>query len=238
MYRGILVNEDHRKFQHIFWRESPHKPLQELELNTVTYGFSSSPFLAQRTIRQLVQDEGKPYPLDSHAIMQETYVDDITSGAADISSAVVLRDELISLLDKAGFSLRKWASSHSEVLTGLPSDHIQSVIEFSDDQSGTLKVLGLEWKHESDVFTYIVSPPTLETQPTKRCMIHWDGSHSPFSLPNVLFNVHGSQAPTGTPRFLQKMLPTGTNFLLKFCRYVELKFHASITWYLLLCVQS
>ncbi|KAI5726130.1 hypothetical protein M8J77_024237 [Diaphorina citri] len=171
MYRGILVNDQHRKYQHIFWRDSPNSPLQELELNTVTYGFSCSPFLAQRTMRQLVEDEGKSYPLASHAILHETYVDDVTTGASNIDSALLLRNQLISLLDKAQFSLRKWASSHPEILSDLPSDHVQAAIGFGSEEDGALKVLGLEWKPDRDVFTYSISPPIIDTQHTKRSIL-------------------------------------------------------------------
>uniref|UniRef100_A0A8D8SQJ6 Integrase catalytic domain-containing protein n=2 Tax=Cacopsylla melanoneura TaxID=428564 RepID=A0A8D8SQJ6_9HEMI len=171
MFRGISLNSDHRKYQHIFWRDSPNAPLQELELNTVTYGFSSSPYLAQRTMRQLVEDEGKSFPLASHAVLHETYVDDITSGAADVKTALVLRDELIALLGKAQLSLRKWASSHPEILSDLPTDHVQSAIGFGGEDGGALKVLGLEWRPNQDVFTYTITPPVIDSQHTKRSIL-------------------------------------------------------------------
>ncbi|KAI5724749.1 hypothetical protein M8J77_006700 [Diaphorina citri] len=106
-------------------------------------------------MRQLVEDEGKSYPLASHAILHETYVDDVTTGASDIDSALLLRNQLISLLDKAQFSLRKWASSHPEILSDLPSDHVQAAIGFGSEEDGALKVLGLEWKPDRDVLYFI-----------------------------------------------------------------------------------
>lgn len=56
MCRQILVRPEDRCHQHILWRSSPSEYMSELELTTVTYGLTSSPFLAQRVIQQLVAD--------------------------------------------------------------------------------------------------------------------------------------------------------------------------------------
>ena len=52
MFRQILVDKRHRKWQQILWRDSPNKPLQVYELKTVTYGMACSPFNAIRALRQ------------------------------------------------------------------------------------------------------------------------------------------------------------------------------------------
>ncbi|XP_014259164.1 uncharacterized protein LOC106672332 [Cimex lectularius] len=88
MYRQIEVRPEDRNFQHIFWRPSVESELREYELKTVTYGLAPSAFLAIRVLHQLVQDEGQPYPHASRAILQETYVDDIISGADDLEAAL------------------------------------------------------------------------------------------------------------------------------------------------------
>ncbi len=51
MFRQILIDKRHRKWQRILWRESPNKPLQVYELKTVTYGMACSPFNAIRALR-------------------------------------------------------------------------------------------------------------------------------------------------------------------------------------------
>ncbi|XP_043949779.1 uncharacterized protein LOC122818751 [Drosophila biarmipes] len=42
MYRQVLVDPSFRKYQYIFWRNSPDAELQTFQLNTVTYGTVSS----------------------------------------------------------------------------------------------------------------------------------------------------------------------------------------------------
>lgn len=54
MYRQILVNPDQRHLQKILWRKSPGEALKEYSLNTITYGTASAPYLAIRTLFQMI----------------------------------------------------------------------------------------------------------------------------------------------------------------------------------------
>lgn len=68
MYRQILIAPEHRRFQLIRWRFSPDTAIQSYQLNTVTYGISSSPYLAIRCLLQLPEEGKKEYPLVCDAI--------------------------------------------------------------------------------------------------------------------------------------------------------------------------
>lgn len=46
MYRQVMLKQEDRKLQRILWRWDRKKPIQIFELNTITYGMASSPFLA------------------------------------------------------------------------------------------------------------------------------------------------------------------------------------------------
>ncbi|XP_068140060.1 uncharacterized protein [Drosophila tropicalis] len=50
MFRQIWVNNKHRDFQRIVWRERPSDPIKHYQLCTVTYGTSCAPFLAVRLV--------------------------------------------------------------------------------------------------------------------------------------------------------------------------------------------
>ncbi|GFW44345.1 integrase catalytic domain-containing protein [Trichonephila clavipes] len=63
MYRMIWINPDQRKLQRILWRENMDEPIKTFELSTVTYGTTSAPFLATRTLKQLALDEAGNFPL-------------------------------------------------------------------------------------------------------------------------------------------------------------------------------
>lgn len=170
MYRQILIHPDHRKFQHIFWRENPHEPITEFELNTVTYGLRPSAFLSQRVLQQLAHDEGQSYPLASHALLNQTYVDDVVSGASSIEDAQVLQYQLISLLGLGQFELRKWSSNAPRLLAHLPIEHLETPLNFSHHDD-VFKILGLIWDPKRDVFTYNVVP--FDGVHSKRCILSY-----------------------------------------------------------------
>ena len=160
MYRQILVSPEHRANQHIFWRFSPQEPVTEYELNTVTYGLKPSSFLAQRTIHQLVQDEGSAYPLASDVLLNHTFVDDIVAGADCEDQANMLFHQLNELLMKGGFVLRKWSSSSPNLLLNVPSEHKETPRCIDNTNDLAYKVLGMQWNASSDSFTYLIVPFT------------------------------------------------------------------------------
>lgn len=170
MFRQIRVMDEHCSFQLIRWRFSLDQPIQTYKLNTVTYGVSSSPFLAIRTLLQLASDGAETYPLASEALKSSLYVDDLVCGAASISEALNLQRELIELLDTGCFELRKWSSNHPALLENIPPSHCQSEhLTFDGDTDTVVKVLGLQWQSSHDCFSFEVKP----TSPpcTKRAIL-------------------------------------------------------------------
>ncbi|XP_072162003.1 uncharacterized protein [Bemisia tabaci] len=125
MFRQILIRPEDRQFQHILWQPTDDGPVMDYELLTVTYGTGSAPFLANRTLKQLVLDENKDFSEAACRVVDEdTYVDDSLSGADSIPEVIELRDELYQLLSRGHFHPRQWASSHPEALAGLPEADI------------------------------------------------------------------------------------------------------------------
>ncbi|KAL0830470.1 hypothetical protein ABMA28_002635 [Loxostege sticticalis] len=158
MYRQILVSNDHRDYQRIFWRSGPNQVLKEYRLNTVTYGVSSAPFLACRTIKQLAEDEGSKFPLAKQILSTDIYVDDIVTGCEDLTTALEAKSQIVKLFELGHFELRKWASNTPGLLSVLSQEEcLLDSKSFSDEQYPTLKVLGLKWNPVSDSFLFDVS---------------------------------------------------------------------------------
>ncbi|XP_071054607.1 uncharacterized protein [Onthophagus taurus] len=165
MYRQILISPQDRNYQRILWRFSPQEPLQEFILNTVTYGVSSAPFLALRTLLELANLYINEYPLAANILKNNIYVDDIVTGTNSIKEGLTLQKELITLLKKGGFELRKWASNCNEILRSVSESDIQTPISMDYDEISCVKVLGLQWDPNSDMFHYSYSPrPSLSTK--------------------------------------------------------------------------
>ncbi|XP_046628209.1 uncharacterized protein LOC124309036 [Neodiprion virginianus] len=162
MYRQILVHNDDQDFQRILWREEPELPIEEYQLTTVTYGLASAPYLAIRVLHQLVHDEGKQYLFASHVILENTYVDDILSGAEDVDQGREKINELNQLLKAGGFELQKWTSSHPETLVDISRNHQEIAMHLNLDQSPFFRALGLAWRPDIDAFAF--SPQIHQTR--------------------------------------------------------------------------
>lgn len=107
MYRQIEVTKEHRKFQRILWRWSTEKSIRIFELNTVTYGMSSSSFQAIRTIQELGHQAKKEHPQASEIILRDFYVDDLLTGAKSGQELSNLKQDITTILSNANFELHK-----------------------------------------------------------------------------------------------------------------------------------
>lgn len=156
MFRQILVQEQDQHYQKIVWRESTRAPIQEYQLTTVTYGTKAAPFLAMMTLKQLALDEQENFPEASQIVQNSFYMDDLLCGSNDSETARRLVNELITLLQRGGFNLRKWKSNENSLLpdqTGTPkSSDKHENFEFKEAESS--KTLGLRWNPQKDSFTF------------------------------------------------------------------------------------
>ncbi|XP_072389556.1 uncharacterized protein [Diabrotica undecimpunctata] len=89
MYRQVMINPKERSLQRIFWRSNPNEELEIYELNTVTYGTASAPFLAIRCIMELALNCEGNSPDLSQIIKNDIYVDDLITGANSIQEAKI-----------------------------------------------------------------------------------------------------------------------------------------------------
>ncbi|KAL4083557.1 hypothetical protein QTP88_028873 [Uroleucon formosanum] len=158
MYRQILVKPEHRKFQHVLWRASPHDAVREYELHTVTYGVNCAPFLALRVLQYIASNDCEHFDSVRHALLRQTYVDDICTGADSIAELLQVQSDLIGVLKKSGLELKKWASNTPSVLEAVPMDDRVSVpLPFESVEGYGTRILGLEWHPEGDFFSCALS---------------------------------------------------------------------------------
>lgn len=77
MYRQINLVPEHQRFQRVLWRDCPSQNIKTFELTTVSFGVTSSPYLALRVVKQLAQDEVIKFPTAAKFIENSMYVDDL-----------------------------------------------------------------------------------------------------------------------------------------------------------------
>lgn len=155
MFRRIQIDKRDVNFQRIICRLDETQEIKHFQLLTVTYGISSSPFLANRVIKQLAIDEGDNFPKAKNILLNDIYVDDGLFGADDFESALQLKIEFIQLLAKGGFPVHK-ISSNSPLLSDSKISKYSERLILNDTNSKA--VLGLYWDPEYDVFRISLSP--------------------------------------------------------------------------------
>ncbi|XP_055589224.1 uncharacterized protein LOC129741507 [Uranotaenia lowii] len=155
MYRMIKVQRGDHRWQRILWRDSRDESVRTFELNTVTYGTSSAPYLATRCLQQLSQDGAEEYPIAAEVLASAFYVDDMLISVKSIEEGKQLVQQMMSLMDSAGMSLRKYVSNCSEILQNVPS-HLcdERLVCELDSTRSTVKTLGLQWQPSSDDFRF------------------------------------------------------------------------------------
>ena len=131
---------------------SPKEDVQDFELNIVTFGVNCAPYLAILTLHQLADDCESDHQFASQILRNQTYVDDILAGSHSFAEATRKRDEIIHVLNSAGFSFRKWTSNDRGRIEDLPPDHLldSQFLKLSD--ASTAKTLGLRWNASIDAF--------------------------------------------------------------------------------------
>jgi len=123
MYRQFLVVENQRDFQRVLWRPEPTQPMNVYRLNTLTYGTVPASYLATACLERLAKTECDSCPEVGESIIRDFYIDDYLGGAMSKANANKLRDNLISIMSRAGLELRKWLSNDPELIVDVHSDN-------------------------------------------------------------------------------------------------------------------
>lgn len=168
MYRQFLVREEDRKFQKILWMDTEGRT-RTYQLNTITFGVASAPYLAIRCLHQLADDESADFPEAALRIKKDLYVDDLLTGTDSIESAIKLRNDIDSLFKRGGLNLRQWASNDPRLLENLPEGNVN--LQLQVDKNGTIKTLGVHWDSQRDTIVYTVQPITKTSQLTRRSIL-------------------------------------------------------------------
>ncbi|GBP64901.1 hypothetical protein EVAR_49194_1 [Eumeta japonica] len=186
MYLQILTNVNHHRWQRLLYRFNTNDSLQLFEMTRVPFGLRSSPYIANRTVRQLIIDERDRYPLAAQSAQNYLYMDDLASSYPSEDEAIEVSNQLIKLFKAGGFELVKFSSNSPCVLKNIPHDHrVSEVIEF--DSNDNFKILGVNWHPAADMLSFRVESDTREC--TKRNILStiarfWDlmGFVAPVTL--------------------------------------------------------
>lgn len=172
MYRQFLVPPEDADYQRILWRAAPDEPIRDYRLLTVTYGVSSAPYQALRSVAQLAE-EPDCGSRAATVLRRDIYTDDIVTGADNPDEAAKIRSELLDILSSACLQLRKWTSNSKEFLRDIESGDLYSenFHSFEDETDLSVKILGLLWVPSSDSFSFNTKSDVDVGRCTKRSIL-------------------------------------------------------------------
>lgn len=137
----------------------------------MTYGLTSSSFLATRCLAELANRFGTQFPLAANALRNHTWIDDIITGASSVREAIELKRQLVQLLELGSFELHKWCSNHLPLLHDIPKDKLNfDVIDLDKDPIVT-KTLGIVYDTKSDAFLISCPDKDVPKVATKRSVL-------------------------------------------------------------------
>ena len=172
MYRQVALAKEDKDFHRLLWRESCDVPVQIYRMTRVTYGVASSSYHAIRALRDA--NLGAVSEL-ARIILRDFYVDDLMSGAKTVTKAIELQTGLHQHLAGQHFEVRKWASSHPDVLKHIDTSLLEHEATFDiGNEEHTIKTLGIRWKPVGDYFFFSIGhvlPEATRAGLTKRTML-------------------------------------------------------------------
>jgi len=162
MFREILLNPSEKDLHRFLMRDSSNQ-IVDCRMDRLTFGVTSSPFLATQVLHTLAQLHSTSHPSASAAILHDFYVDDLLSGSTDVTTAKQLQEEICDLLSLGKMTLRKWRTNSIQLRSIIPDDLREKESELvSLNPQNAPKALGVHWDVNKDVL-YISTP---ETPPT------------------------------------------------------------------------
>lgn len=152
MFREVCVDEKDTNYQLILWRSSSSEPIKILRLCTVTYGTAPGSYLAIKTLQRLADDEEHNFTLGARTLRKTFYVDDMMAGSNSIEELQDIMSQTSSILLKGGFKMSKFCSNEFSILDEIDKQHREKFLSINDND--VIKVLGLIWQPDSDVFHF------------------------------------------------------------------------------------
>ncbi|XP_011687443.1 PREDICTED: uncharacterized protein LOC105449757 [Wasmannia auropunctata] len=145
-------------------KHSKEDPVRAFELNTITYGMSSSSFMAIRCLQEATHQYKEQYPRAYEVILKDFYVDDLLTGADSIEELKELKRNIVDILSCAKFELNKWKSNTTEI---EDLDSSEATVKLGE----ATKILGLWWNTITDTFHYRIKLKNDKEKVTKRSIL-------------------------------------------------------------------
>ena len=147
----VGINPEDRDV-HRFLLKMEEDKVREMRFTRVPFGNKCSPFLLMATIKHHLTTMPPSHTADE--IEENLYMDDLISGCDSEKEGKQMFSEAQEIMGNAGMKLAKWGSN---------SEELCQKFENKTFVTDTLKVLGMQWQPDEDVFSFegCAVPPDL-----------------------------------------------------------------------------
>ncbi|XP_055614144.1 uncharacterized protein LOC129760518 [Uranotaenia lowii] len=195
MFHQIKIKEEDKSAQRFLWRNNTSEKPTIYTMDVATFGSACSPCSAQYIKNLNAGDYKHQFPAAVEAIVYGHYVDDFLDSRDDEEEIIQLIKDVKFVHQQGAFEIRNFSSNSAYVLAQIGDGN---VCESKDLNFASQSVLGIQWFPESDLFSFTLNLPSLDTsildgsiRPTKRQILRTVMSlYDPLGM-LAAFIIHG-----------------------------------------------
>jgi len=209
MFLQVRLNERDRDFHRFLWREDPSLPIREFRCLRHAFGNAGSPAVAIHVIREAAKEFGDRYPLAVETINSAIIMDDAMTSCRTSPEGVDLIEGLGAIYGKAGMSMSKVISSHSEVLKQCPPSIIHKEVHIRPPPEGAtgeeledrldlkVKTLGVVFSADNDEFSFALPKDDKKPESLRKAGIPAENNVTNKTQRGVLSSIGRIYDPVG-----------------------------------------
>ena len=158
-HQCFVLPTDQRFLRFLWWPNGDiTKEAQVYAMKVHLFGGKSSPSVVNFCMRKIADDNEADFSEEAiDTLRRSFYMDDMIRSVDSVDAATKLIPDMMSLLERGGFKLGKFMSTHREVIDTVPEDLRAKSLQELPLEDSTLpqeSALGLQWNVEGDYFTY------------------------------------------------------------------------------------
>ncbi len=143
---------DYDVLRFLWWENGLDDELVDYQMTVHIFGATSSPSVCAYALKKTADDNKDLYDQQTiDVVYNNFYVDDCLVSVDTEEEAKRISTQLISLLKRGGFNLRKWKTNKPKALADLPEDAKASSAK-SLELEPMERTLGIQWNIDDDVF--------------------------------------------------------------------------------------
>ena len=141
------------------WRENTTSDVVVHQYTRHIFGARDSPTCAIFALQKTATDNITTYPEAASVVNENFYMDDDLDSFENVTDAIKISRDLVSLLKLGGFNLTKFVSNDDEITSAMNPEDCETssspLKEICNGPEESSHVLGLKWDHVKE--TWVVS---------------------------------------------------------------------------------